>query len=104
MSHLTFEARKAIADMLDGGGSLNEISRALKRPRSTVVREIRRNGMELDTGAKGRPANRCALLEGCRHSHACGDGACTRARCCRCETGGIAHESNPKHHKGILFP
>lgn len=60
MSHLTFEARKAIADMLDGGGSLNEISRALKRPRSTVVREIRRNGMELDTGAKGRPANRCS--------------------------------------------
>ena len=84
MPHLTLETRKAIAEMLDGGASLNEISRALRRTRPTVSREIRRNSMELDTGAKGRPSNRRALRDGCRHSHVCGDVSCARSSCGRC--------------------
>lgn len=84
MSHLTKIERNEIATLLDAGGSLKEIGHQLGRPHTTVSREILRNRSSLDTGAPGRPLNRCAIQERCRHSQVCGDAGCRRATCARC--------------------
>lgn len=84
MSHLSQEERNQIGVLLDGRCSLKEIGRCLRRPHSTIAREILRHRRELDIGAAGRPTNRCALREICRHSQVCGEAGCRRASCRNC--------------------
>lgn len=54
-AHLSAEERGTIMAMRAHGASGREIARVLGRANSTITRELRRNGHEPRTSARGRP-------------------------------------------------
>ena len=71
MSHLTLASRTEIENGLRHGDSCGAIARRLKVARTTVVREIRKNALASDKGAKGRVSNRCIHRGECTRHFLC---------------------------------
>lgn len=68
---LTDIDRHMIESMLKAGKSVYAIAKALSRPLSTIVREIKARAVESDKGAAYRVTNRCAFKMQCEKRDIC---------------------------------
>ena len=75
---LTAMDRMNIESMLKERKSVYAIAKALSRPVSTIVREIKARMVESDKGAAYRSKNRCAKSHVCTNRHVCAQ--CLRVR------------------------
>lgn len=81
MSHLTYDERMEIQNMLNNNQSIKSIARKLGRPTSTISREIKHRLSVIPR----KTANTCKNAIGCIHMHVCSEQCQRKCKdCARC--------------------
>ena len=83
-THLTFDERCSIQNMLNNKCSLRSIAIYLGRDVSTISREVRFRCNIKESGCWGHQFNNCKNRKGCRKNMHCNNTKCTSARCNAC--------------------
>lgn len=78
-SHLTFEDRVRIDEMLRCGNSFRYIASALKKTASTISREVHNHATVIPSRR-----NDCINLKNCKKTNICGKEGCSRKFCKSC--------------------
>ena len=87
-THLTLAERKQIELGLEERHSLGEIARSLGKSTSTVLREIRKHTIKVQSGAYGRPFNCCRHRKKCDHRNLCDLSLACNKKCSLCKLCG----------------
>ena len=84
-THLTLSERKQIELGLEERKSLGQIARSLDKSTSTVLREIRKHTIQVQSGAYGRPFNCCRHRKMCDHRNVCDLSPACHKKCSLCK-------------------
>lgn len=76
--HINYEERLEIEMSLKSGLSVSEISKKLKRHKSTISREIRLRAVVKKTGCNGRNYNPCIYRYECKITGLCNENICNK--------------------------
>ena len=83
-THLTFEERQTIKNMLDKRESFKSIARELGRDCTTISKEIKNHIIFKKTGCFGHHFNDCLYRKDCTIRNLCDREDCTEKSCCFC--------------------
>lgn len=84
-THLVFEERKSIENLLKEGASFRNIGERIGKSHTTVSREIKNRRIFVRKGAHGNPFNDCLNRFDCTVNGSCKGGKCKAKSCRKCK-------------------